>query len=52
MNTPAQAELGRGTPKTYKMVRVGQPPPFHAIQPGFHIIASCHPYQLTMPGGH
>jgi hypothetical protein len=25
MNTPAQAELGRGTPKTYKMVRVGQP---------------------------
>jgi len=26
MNTPAQAELGRGTPKTYKMVRVGQPP--------------------------
>jgi RHS repeat-associated protein len=28
MNTPAQAELGRGTPKTYKMVRVGQPPPF------------------------
>jgi len=26
MNTPAQAELGRGTPKTYKMVRLGQPP--------------------------
>src|SRR5579862_6909662 len=26
MNTPAQAELGRSTPKTYKMVRVGQPP--------------------------
>jgi len=32
MNTPAQAELGRGTPKTYKMVRVGQPPNAARIQ--------------------
>jgi hypothetical protein len=33
MNTPAQAELGRGTPKTYKMVRVGQPPVVQNLPP-------------------
>ena len=32
MNTPAQAELGRGTPKTYKMVRVRQPPVLQRLQ--------------------